>query len=84
MFFDDSDRIEFGARLADIHERFGVETHAYCLMDNHYHTLFHCPDGGLSPAMQRLGSLYTRHVNDRLGQRWGVVPRALPFPHDHE
>lgn len=68
VFFDDSDRIEFGARLADIYERFGVETHAYCLMDNHYHTLFHCPDGGLSLAMQRLGSLYTRHVNDRLGR----------------
>jgi REP element-mobilizing transposase RayT len=68
VFFDDTDRIEFGARLADLHGRFGVETHAYCLMDNHYHVLLHCPAGGLSPAMQRLGSLYTRHVNDRLGR----------------
>jgi REP element-mobilizing transposase RayT len=68
VFFDDSDRIEFGARLADIHDRFGVETHAYCLMTTHYHVLLHCPDGGLSDAMQRLGSMYTRHVNDRLGR----------------
>jgi REP element-mobilizing transposase RayT len=68
VFLDDSDRIEFGTRLADIHERFGVETHAYCLLDNHYHLLLHCPRGGVSEAMQRLGSLYTRHVNDRLGR----------------
>ena len=43
MFFDDSDRIEFGQRLADIYDRFGVETHAYCLMDNHFHALLPLP-----------------------------------------
>ena len=68
VFLDDSDRTEVGARLADIHDRFGIETHAYCLMDTHYHLLLHCPDGGLSSAMQRFGSLYTRHVNDRVGR----------------
>jgi REP element-mobilizing transposase RayT len=68
VFFADNDRVQFGHRLAEIHQRFGVETHAYCLMDNHYHLLLHCPCGGLSPAMQRLGSIYTRHVNDRLGR----------------
>ncbi len=68
VFFEDSDRIEFGQRFADVYERFGVRTHAYCLMDNHFHHLWHCPDGNLSAAMQRLGSLYTRHVNDRLGR----------------
>jgi REP element-mobilizing transposase RayT len=68
VFFDDNGRVQFGQRLADIHERFGVETHAYCLMDNHYHLLQHCPNGGLSEAMQHLGSIYTRHVNDRLGR----------------
>ncbi|MGB0114370.1 MAG: transposase [Ilumatobacteraceae bacterium] len=67
-FLCDSDRTEFGQQLADMHDRFGVETHAYCLMSNHYHLLLHCPDGGLSDAMQRLGSLYTRHVNDRIGR----------------
>ena len=68
VFFSDSDRIEFGQRLADVFARFGVRTHAYCLMDNHFHLLVHCPGAGLSDAMQRLGSLYTRHVNDRLGR----------------
>jgi len=68
VFLHDSDRIEFGARLADIHDRFGIETHAYCLMETHYHLLLHCPDGGLSTAMQRFGSMYTQHVNNRLGR----------------
>lgn len=68
VFFDDEGRIEFGMRLADVYDRFGVETHAYCLMGNHYHALLHCPYGGLSASMQRLGSVYTRHVNDRLGR----------------
>ncbi len=68
VFFADSDRIEFGQRLADVFNRFGIQTHAYCLMDNHFHMLWHCPDAHLSDAMQRLSSLYTRHVNDRLGR----------------
>jgi REP element-mobilizing transposase RayT len=68
VFFEDTDRIEFGQRLADMFDLFDVRTHAYCLMDTHFHLLCHCPNAGLSEAMQRLGSLYTRHVNDRLGR----------------
>lgn len=68
VFFEDTDRIEFGQRLADVFDLFGVRIHAYCLMETHFHLLCHCPDAGLSAAMQRLGSLYTRHVNDRLGR----------------
>jgi REP element-mobilizing transposase RayT len=75
VFFDDSDRVEFGSRLADIHERFGVTIHAYCLMSTHFHALIHCPNGHLSQAMQRLGSMYTRHVNDRL-ERDGALFRG--------
>ena len=68
VFFDDSDRIEMGQRLADVFDRFNIRTHAYCLMNNHFHYLWHCPEGGLSAGMQRLGSLFTRHVNDRVGR----------------
>lgn len=74
-FRDDSDRVEFGQRLADVFERFGVVTHAYCLMTTHFHLLLECPNGGLSEAMQRLSSMYTRHVNDRLG-RDGAIFRG--------
>jgi REP element-mobilizing transposase RayT len=68
VFFGDADRVEFGARLSEIHRRNGIETLAYCLMDNHFHLLVRAPDGGLSDAMQHLGLVYTRHTNDRVGR----------------
>ena len=72
IFFDDNDRIEVGQRLSEINELFGIEVHAYCLMGNHFHFLLHCPHGGVSPAMQRFSSLFTRHVNDRHGRDGSV------------
>jgi REP element-mobilizing transposase RayT len=51
-----------------MHQRFGIEIHAYCLMDNHYHLLVRCPRAELSNGMQRLGAVYARHVNDRVGR----------------
>lgn len=68
IFADDADRVEFGRLLGEVHERFGIECLAYCLMGNHYHLLMRCPSGGLSEAMQHLGSVYTRHANDRSGR----------------
>lgn len=68
VFFSDAERVEFGQVLAEVHERFGVETLAYCLMPNHYHLLLRCPTGGLSDAMQHLGSTFTRRTNDRVGR----------------
>jgi len=44
--------------LAEAHDRFGVEVHAYCLMGNHYHLLIKTPRGNLSRAM--------RHIKDRI------------------
>jgi REP element-mobilizing transposase RayT len=67
-FHCDADRVEYGRLLGVGHERFGVEVHAYCLMPNHYHLLLHCPLAGLSAFMHQLGSVYTRHVNDRIGR----------------
>ena len=68
IFFGDVDRVEFGSRLAAIHEEFGVQTLAYCLLDNHYHLLLRTPEAGISAAMQHLASVYARHTNDRLGR----------------
>jgi REP element-mobilizing transposase RayT len=67
-FFSDTDRIEFGVQLAEIHHRFGAEVLAYCLMSNHYHLLLRTPEGTLAQAMKHLGQTYTRHANDRLGR----------------
>jgi REP element-mobilizing transposase RayT len=68
IFVDDNDRTSFGQRLTDAHERFDIVIHAYCLMDNHFHLLVRCPNAGLSAAMQRLSSVFTRHTNDRHGR----------------
>jgi len=68
IFFSDADRTEFGTRLAEINERFGVVVHSYCLMSNHFHLLMRCPNGELSKAMQHLCGVYTRHTNDRVGR----------------
>ena len=54
IFLDDGHRERFLDLLGELLERFGVETHAYCLMDNHYHLLLHTPEANLSRAI--LGS----------------------------
>lgn len=86
-FFSDEDRIEFGRLLHVGHERFGVKVHAYCLMDNHYHLVLHCPHAGLSDFMHHLGSVLTRHVNDRV-QRDGPLYRgrfrSIPVTSDQQ
>lgn len=68
VFFADADRIEFERLLGVGNVRFGVEVHAYCLMGNHFHLLVHCPRGRLSDFMHQLGSVYVRHVNERVGR----------------
>ncbi len=68
IFIDDNDRTSFGQRLAEMHELFGIVVHAYCLMGNHFHLVVHCSHAGLSEGMQRLSSVFTRHMNDRHGR----------------
>ena len=50
----------------------GVEVHAYCLMDNHYHLLVKSATGELSWFMQRVGAGYTKYLNHRLGHDGAV------------
>ena len=49
--------------LDQAYKRFGVETHAYCLMGNHYHLLLRTPRGNLSRAMRHINGVYTQHHN---------------------
>jgi REP element-mobilizing transposase RayT len=65
IFFSTSDGEAFEQLLAEGVQRHGVELHAYCLMPNHFHLLLHCPDGGVSTFMQRVGTLYARRVKFR-------------------
>jgi len=49
--------------LSEIHNRYQVEIHAYCLMPNHYHLLICTPLPNLSRAMRHLDGLYTQRYN---------------------
>ncbi len=63
VFFNDRDRLELEGLFGDACSQRNVELHAYCFMGTHFHTLMHCPDGGLSATMQQVMSSYTRIVN---------------------
>ena len=49
--------------LEQAHKRFALETHAYCLMGNHYHLLVRTPRGNLSRAMRHINGVYTQYYN---------------------
>lgn len=72
IYFDDQDRKDYLADLAEVCKRFNWHVHAYCLMSNHYHLLLETPDGNLSKGMRQLNGVYTQHFN-RHHQRVGHV-----------
>lgn len=61
--------------LGEVSDRFSIEIHAFCLMDNHYHLMIHTPLGNLSPAMRHLNGVYTQRFN-RLTARDGSLFRG--------
>jgi putative transposase len=67
IFHATADRHLFLDLLGVVDRRCGVETHAFCLMGNHYHLLVRSELGQLSAAMQHLGAVFTRQVNERRG-----------------
>ncbi|MFK8029400.1 MAG: transposase [Gammaproteobacteria bacterium] len=56
----------FLALLGDVHERYAIDCHAYCLMGNHYHLLLHTPSGRLGRAMRHVDGVYTQRHNRQL------------------
>src|SRR3990170_4951640 len=63
IFKCDEHRELFISLLSELGEKFAVETHAYCLMNNHYHLLVRTPAPGLSDAMKYLAGVYTKKFN---------------------
>jgi putative transposase len=63
IFLDDKHRQMFLHVLAEVVEKFKVEIHAYCLMDNHYHLMIKTPLANLDKAMRHLNSVYTIRYN---------------------
>jgi putative transposase len=74
VFFRDEDRRLYLALLAEFLPHYGVSLQGYCLMSNHVH-LVATPhnDKGLSRALQRIQSDYSRATHVRLrrtGHLW--------------
>ncbi len=61
--------------LAEAHQRFALEVHAYCLMGNHYHLLVRTPRGNLGRAIRHVNGLYTQRYN-RLRRTDGTLFRG--------
>ena len=60
-------RRSFLGLVGDVHEMWGVEVHAYCLMGNHYHLLVRTPRANLGRAMRHLDGVFAQRYNRRLG-----------------
>ena len=65
IFFEDEDREAFLELLRQVHERYGLRFHGYCLMTNHYHLETETTEPNLSRAMQWLNQKYAGYVNGR-------------------
>jgi REP element-mobilizing transposase RayT len=63
IFYSDLDRLCFLKILNKIHDRYKIEIHAYCLMDNHYHLLVKTPLENLSQAIKYLNGTYAQRFN---------------------
>lgn len=68
IFIDEGDRTLFLECLSRAADETMVETHAYCLMSNHFHLLLRSREGRLSDFLKRLSGRYTRLVNKRSGR----------------
>ena len=65
LYREDRDRLHFLELLGRLGEAFGVQVHAYVLMDNHYHLLLETPEANLSRAMHWLNVGYSVWFNRR-------------------
>ena len=60
LYRTDTDRRRFLGLVGELPERFGLEIHAFVLMDNHYHLLIETPKPNLSLGMRQLNGRYTQ------------------------
>lgn len=65
IFSDDHDRIKFLEIFATDIKLYGIEVHAYVLMDNHFHLLIRTSEANLKGFMQHFNTSYTVYYNRR-------------------
>jgi putative transposase len=63
IFLDEMDKQMFLGKVKDVHEKWGLVVHGYCLMSNHYHLEVEIPEGNLSRPMQLLNHVYAGYIN---------------------
>src|ERR1051325_2669693 len=63
LFRTEADRRRFLGLVAELPARFGLEVHAFVLMDNHYHLVVRTPTANLSHAMRWLHVSYSSRFN---------------------
>jgi putative transposase len=63
IYLDDTDRRRFLGLLSELPDRFGLEIHAFELMDNHYHLVVRTPEPNLSETMRWLHVTYSSRFN---------------------
>ena len=67
---DDADRLAWMRLRAEVDDRFGWITYAFCLMGNHYHLVVEAALDRLSRGLHRLNGVYAQRFNarhDRVG-----------------
>jgi len=81
IFRDVRDRVHFVELLGGMSARYGLEVHAYVLMDNHYHVIVRAPDVNLSRGMQWLNvsySIWHNRRHDRVGPLFQGRFKSVP------
>jgi REP element-mobilizing transposase RayT len=73
IFEDDKDRERFLETIAEACEKTDWQTHAYCLMSNHFHLLVETPQANLVPGMKWFLGI------EELHEEFGAVERAWCF-----
>lgn len=63
LYLNDTDRRRFLSLLEELPSRFGLEIHAFVLMDNHYHLLVRTREANLSHAIRWLNVSYAIKFN---------------------
>jgi putative transposase len=68
IYRDNRDRQHYCELLGEMVARFRVKSHAFVLMDNHYHLLLELTEANLSRAVQWLNASYSVWFNRRHGR----------------
>ena len=69
IFGDDRDRRLFLRLLLTVNRMFALNCEVFCLMNTHYHAVFHCHREPLALAMHRLNGRYATAYNKRYDRR---------------